>query len=149
VQAGGWTGRSTRFGLLAVLTLFTFAGFTFAGCGGGSGNAAAPAARPSTSATLQIVAPGPNQRTGAAVDVALRLDGAHLAPAGQVGGILRPDQGHIHLSVDGQLVAMPGRLDARLPVLTAGSHTLEAEFVASDHLPFSNRVVAAVTFAVR
>ena len=44
---------------------------------------------------------------------------------------------------------MPLRLVDRLPVLTAGAHTLEAEFVASDHLPFANRVVAAVTFDVR
>jgi hypothetical protein len=61
---------------------------------------------------------------------------------------LRPDEGHIHLSLDGQLVAMPSQLTDPLPLLRAGSHTVEAEFVASDHLPFADRVVAAVTFTV-
>jgi len=81
--------------------------------------------------------------------VKLRLERAHVVPATQVGGALRPDAGHIHLSVDGQLVAMPQRLDYSLTGLTPGSHTIEAEFVASDHLPFANRVVAAVTFEAR
>ena len=51
--------------------------------------------------------------------------------------------------VDGTLVAMPLRLTEQLPKLSPGSHTVQAEFVASDHLPFANRVVAAVTFSVR
>jgi hypothetical protein len=115
-------------------------------CGGGSADRAATPDRPSTPATLQIVAPAPNSHTGTRVRVSLALAGAHLAPAAQVGGILRPDEGHIHLLLDGQLVAMPSQLIDPLPLLRAGSHTVEAEFVASDHLPFANRVVAAVTF---
>jgi len=79
----------------------------------------------------------------------MRLAHAHLVAPTQIGGKLSPDRGHIHLSVDGQLVAMPLRLDERLPTLSPGPHTVEAEFVASDHLPFANRVVAAVTFSVR
>lgn len=71
-----------------------------------------------------------------------------MVPPTQVGGTLRGDRGHIHLSVDGTLVAMPFQLTDRLADLSPGSHTLEAEFVASDHLSFSNRVVAAVTFEV-
>ena len=79
----------------------------------------------------------------------MRLENAHLVPPTQVGGQLSGDRGHIHLSIDGQLIAMPLRLDERLPDLPPGPHTVEAEFVASDHLPFANRVVAAVTFRVR
>ena len=37
----------------------------------------------------------------------------------------------------------------KIPNLKPGKHTIQAEFVASDHLPFSNRVVAAVTFEVK
>jgi hypothetical protein len=53
------------------------------------------------------------------------------------------------LSLDGRLIAMPLRLAERLPKLQRGTHTVQAEFVASDHLPFDNRVVAAVTFDTR
>jgi hypothetical protein len=105
--------------------------------------------RPATTATLEITAPAPNADTGTSVEVTMRLTHAHLDAPTQVGGQLHPDRGHIHLSVDGGLVAMPLRLAERLPPLTPGPHTLEAEFVASDHLPFANRVVAAVTFRVR
>lgn len=93
--------------------------------------------------------PEANAITGRDVDVKMHLTDAHLVPPTQVGGELRGDQGHVHLLLDGQLIAMPYQLDDRLPVLSPGSHTVEAEFVASDHLPFSNRVVAAVTFEVR
>jgi hypothetical protein len=119
------------------------------GTTGGAGVPTTTAPRPTTHATLQIVSPAPNERTGGDIQVAMRLDGAHLAPATQTGGAIRPDEGHIHLSVDGQLVAMPLRLAERLPRLPPGSHTVQAEFVASDHEPFENRVVAAVTFDVR
>jgi hypothetical protein len=32
--------------------------------------------------------------------------------------------------------------------LTPGPHTLQSEFVANDHQPFGNRVIAAVLFKV-
>ena len=79
----------------------------------------------------------------------MTLSGARLSPRTQTGGPLRPDRGHIHVLVDGNLVSMPVQLRDRLPILTPGVHTVQAEFVASDHLPFANRVVAAVTFDVR
>jgi len=98
---------------------------------------------------MQIVAPAPNQTTGSSVDLVVQLVGAHLVPPTQVGGSLRPDEGHVHVSVDGQLVAMPLTLTYPVSNLAAGSHTIETEFVAADHLPFANRVVAAVTFQVQ
>jgi hypothetical protein len=107
------------------------------------------APRPSTHATLAISSPAPNAVTGRRVDVVMRLAHARLVPPTQVGGTLYGDRGHIHVSVDGQLVAMPLVLDDPLPALSPGVHTVEVEFVASDHLPFENRVVAAVTFRVR
>jgi hypothetical protein len=79
----------------------------------------------------------------------MTLERAHLVPPTQVGGRLFSDRGHIHVLVDGQLVAMPLELTDPLPTLSPGVHTVEAEFVASDHLPFANRVVAAVTFRVK
>jgi hypothetical protein len=151
-----WPRLTRPFGL-RVLGCSAFAAVMFAtGCSagtkaatGGSAATTSNAPRPKTSATLQIVSPAPNDRTGPDVQVTMRLGGAHLAPASQTGGAVRPDEGHLHLSLDGALIAMPLRLAERLPRLRAGSHTVEAEFVASDHMPFDNRVVAAVSFDVR
>lgn len=149
-RRAGFRARFT-FGL-ALCTVALVA----AGCSSGTTattSGAAPTStstpRPSTNATLEILSPSPNARTGPEVRVIMRLDNAHLAPATQTGGAVRPDEGHIHLSVDGQLVAMPLRLAEPLPPLRPGPHTVQAEFVATDHLPFDNRVVAAVTFDVR
>jgi hypothetical protein len=135
--------------IVPAIVLCALGVFAATGCSSSSSRGDAPSARPTTSATLQIVSPAPNERTGTTVDVRLRLDDARVVPSTQVGGKIRPDQGHIHLLLDGQLVAMPSRLIDRLPRLTPGSHTVQAEFVATDHLPFANRVVAAVTFRAR
>ncbi|MGZ4798969.1 MAG: hypothetical protein ACXVL8_06035, partial [Acidimicrobiia bacterium] len=102
-----------------------------------------------TTATLQIIAPEPNAVTGTDVDLRLRLRNAEIVPAAQVGGKIRPDRGHIHVSVDGQVTQMYYGAHQTVPNLTPGSHTIQAEFVASDHAPFANRVVAAVTFVVQ
>jgi hypothetical protein len=123
-----------------------------AACGSTAASQSSPAPappRPSTHATLAISSPAPNAVTGPDVRVVMRLDGGHLVPPSQVGGRLFPDRGHIHVSVDGVLVAMPLQLVDPLPALSRGTHTVEVEFVASDHLPFENRVVAAVTFRVK
>ncbi len=61
---------------------------------------------------------------------------------------IRPDEGHIHLSVDGALVSMTyGTVQVvGIEELDPGEHTLDAEFVAADHLPFDPPVIASVTF---
>jgi len=58
-----------------------------------------------------------------------------------------PNQGHIHLYLDGSIVAMTG-LQTSLSV-SPGRHTLRAEFVASDHGPFRPPVLTEVTFEVQ
>jgi hypothetical protein len=107
------------------------------------------AGRPHSDATLRITTPAPLSTTGRTVNLMMQLDGGHLVPASQTGGVLRGDEGHIHVSLDGNLIAMPVRSSLRIPGLARGHHTIEAEFVASDHLAFANHVVAAVTFNVR
>jgi hypothetical protein len=141
--------RSARDGVLLRITL-ACVGFALvaAGCGR-SAASPAPSTRPTTNASLQIASPGPNEVMGRRVEVDLTLSRAQLAPIAQTGGRLRPDRGHIHISVDGKLVAMRVQLRDQLPILRPGTHTVQAEFVATDHLPFANRVVAAVTFDVR
>ena len=116
--------------------------------GGTSCAGSTSAARPSTPATLQILAPGPNATTGQDVDVRVRLRHARLVPTGQIGGTVRPREGHLHFTVDGRTVAMTNQLTEPLRGLSSGDHTVQVEFVAADHLPFANHVVAAVSFRV-
>ncbi|MFN8234031.1 MAG: copper resistance protein CopC [Actinomycetota bacterium] len=53
---------------------------------------------------------------------------------------LSPDSGHVHLSVDGEVVSMTYGLVQVVDVRgLAGEHTLEAEFVAADRGPFDAR----------
>ncbi|MDQ1396196.1 MAG: hypothetical protein QOG64_1455 [Acidimicrobiaceae bacterium] len=148
---------SRRTVVAAVLLAVTM---TAAGCGAsgsGSGSATAstsakPAAsgdRPATTARLQIVAPTPNQVTGADVTLQMNIIGGEVVPPTQVSGPLRGDQGHIHVSVDGQLVSMNYGTTAPLTNLKPGMHGVQAEYVAIDHEPFRNRVIAAVLFQVQ
>jgi hypothetical protein len=117
------------------------------GCGGGeSSGSSGGAARPTTPARLQILAPTPNEVTGPNITVKLALTDAKVVP--QTTGPLRPDEGHIHVSLDGQLVSMAYGTEQDLPNLASGPHALQAEFVATDHAPFAQPVVAAVLFTV-
>lgn len=117
-----------------------------AACGGSS-----PAAsrRPTTAAKLVILAPTPNQVTGPDVTLQFEVDGGTVLPPAQATGPLRGDQGHIHVSVDGKLVQMAYSTHAELTNLAPGPHSVSAAWVATDHLPFANRVTAAVLFTVQ
>jgi hypothetical protein len=120
-----------------------------AGCSGSSSGSSgsSAAAWPTTTARLQIVSPTPNQTTPPNTTLTLNLIGARIVPAAT--GPLRPDEGHIHVSVDGKLVSMAYGTTQDLTGLAAGPHTVQAEFVATDHAPFKNRVIAAVLFQVQ
>ena len=124
-------------------------GALVAGCGGSSAANGGNSGRPSTSARLQIVEPTANAKTGPDVVLKLQLTGAQIAPPEQVKGKLTGNRGHVHVSVDGTVVSMNYGLQAPLPHLAPGQHTVQAEFVAIDHASFRNRVVTAVLFDVQ
>jgi hypothetical protein len=109
----------------------------------------APAsARPSSSAHVRILSPLPGQAfrgDPARVPVRLQLTGGRVVRFTSTN--LRPDEGHIHLFVDGRLVSMSYGLSAGVWV-SPGNHTVLAAFVAVDHAPFLPPVQAAVMFRV-
>lgn len=103
--------------------------------------------RPVTTARLAIESPTANETTGPDVPVRLNLIGGTIVP--QTSTRLSPTEGHVHLYVDGKLVSMTYTLSDDLKGLSPGPHSLRAEFVAADHAPFKNPVVAAVLFQVQ
>ena len=108
-----------------------------AGCGGGP-SPSPSAVRPSSPAKVAILSPTAGATVhGATVHIVLSLTGARIVK--QTTTNIRPDEGHVHLYVDGVLVSMNYGLEQDLP-LQPGTFVLKAEFVASDHAPFNPRV---------
>jgi hypothetical protein len=151
-----------------LLALGWIAALALAGCGSasapgpaspaasGASGSASPAAsgsttnekRPSSTAQLSIISPTPNESvSGPTVHIVISLTGAKIVAATTTN--VRPDEGHIHLYVDNNLVSMNYATTADLPAVP-GTHVLRAEFVASDHVPFNPRVVTSnVIFTVK
>jgi hypothetical protein len=127
---------------LWLLALFSVVALT--ACGGGS---AATTPRPHTDAKLLILSPTPNEVTGPNVPARFEVQGATVSPPQK--NNLVPNEGHIHVSLDGRLVVMAYGTSTELTDLSPGLHTLQAEFVANDHLPFANRVISVVLFTVK
>ncbi len=124
---------------------------TACGGGGASGDDAGPAtsavARPASTATLSIVEPA-NEATVAPGLLTVKLDLQGGAIVTEATRNLEPDEGHIHLTLDGKLVSMAYGLEQ--PIEAApGTHYLVAEYVAGDHAPFQPRVTATRAFVVR
>ena len=131
-----------------------------AACGGASASPAptpsaeqaspdgSAAARPASPAVVTIVSPTSGaDLAGPTVHVIVSVAGARVVQ--QTSTNLRPDEGHVHLYVDNTLVYMQYTLQQDLQV-PPGTHVLRAEFVASDHAPFSPRVVSPnVLFTVK
>jgi hypothetical protein len=94
--------------------------------------------RPSSPATVAVLEPEQGSSvSGATIHVVLELIGGTIVP--ETTKTLRPDEGHVHLYVDNQLVSMNYGLEQDVPV-TVGTHAIKAEFVAADHAPFNPRV---------
>lgn len=121
--------------------------FTACGSGGDAKSSSTANSRPSTPARIQIISLTPNEVTGPDVTVQVNLIGAHeVQPSA---GAIRPDEGHIHVSIDGNVVAMAYSTTQGLKGVASGPHSVQVDFVAIDHLPFRNRVTAAVLFTVK
>jgi hypothetical protein len=135
------------------------AALVLAGCSSGgsssSGGSGQPSAttsgaapdRPSSTGKLSIEAPRNGQTvSGSNLTLKLGLEGARIVQATTTR--IQPDQGHVHVMLDGKLISMNYKLSEKLPKLTAGTHLIQVEFVAFDHLPFDPRVLAQAAFQV-
>lgn len=108
------------------------------------GKSAPTNARPASTAVITIVAPTPGEVVPlSGVVVKINLTGAFIVPAGT--RKIRPDEGHVHLRVDGKTITLFGSLMVPTGPLTPGPHLIEVEFAASDHGPFNPRVIERVT----
>ena len=120
-------------------------------CGGGgggstSGSGANTGPRPASTAKLDIVEPAAGASIpGGSVTVRLSLEGARIVQASTKE--IKPDEGHVHLTVDDKLQSMTFGLEDTIQA-SPGTHLLLAEFVAGDHAPFNPRVIATRTFVV-
>jgi hypothetical protein len=117
-------------------------------CGSDGSTTSSPAVRPASTAELSITSPKDGATIdGSTVDLVVKLTGAKLVAATTTD--LRPDEGHLHVSLDDRLLTMTSGTSYQIPDVPPGQHLLKVEFVANDHAPFDPRVIAAVTFTVK
>jgi hypothetical protein len=111
-------------------------------------SASAIGPRPASPATVTILEPKNGATVSAdAATLRVSLTGATLTDV--TSQTIAPDEGHLHVSVDGELISMTAGLTQAMPGLDGGRHTMRVEFVAADHLPFDPRVVTQGFFEVR
>jgi hypothetical protein len=132
-------------------TLIAFALLASA-CGSGGSAPTTPSApsssRPSSTAMLSILSPkNGSVVAGPTVHLELALEGAHIVK--QTSTDLSPDEGHVHVLLDGSLISMNYRLGDEIPDVAPGPHRIDVEFVATDHAPFDPRVTAVTSFQVK
>ena len=141
--------RSRTRSIGCALAIVALAGVS---CGGGgaapSSPAAAPSARPSTPAKISILSPKNGQVFhSSTIPLKLSLKGAKIVQPTTTN--ISPTKGHVHVSLDGQIVSMSFNLHEPITKVAPGTHLLRVEFVASDHLPWDPRVFDNVTFEVK
>ena len=145
--------RNRRVFLAVVIASALSAG----ACGSGNDSSSSPSSsatptvsadRPASPAKLTIVSPTNGQVVnGTTVEMKVSLKDAKIVPA--TTSDIVPDEGHLHVILDDQLISMTGDTTQSLANLTPGQHLLKVEFVASDHAPFDPRVIAVVAFEVQ
>jgi hypothetical protein len=109
---------------------------------------AQPATRPSSTARLSLISPTQGEVfTTSTIPVKVSLQDAKIVATTSTN--LTPNEGHLHLYLDNQIVSMNYQADTVLHDVKPGQHLLKVEFVATDHAPFEPRVIVQVTFEVK
>jgi hypothetical protein len=137
----------SRIGSLAASTLVVVV--VAGSCSSGTSTTGSPSTvRPSSTAVLSITSPKDGATIhGSTVDLVVKLTGATLVNTTSTD--LQPDEGHLHVTLDDQLLTMTSGTSYPIPDVPPGQHLLKVEFVANDHAPFDPRVIAAVSFTVK
>lgn len=96
--------------------------------------------RPATTARLEVLAPPDGASFFGRVPVRVRVAGGRLAPSAALAN--QPNEGHLHIAVDGQVTSMVGteNQDVAVPL---GEHRITVEFVANDHVAFCPTVTVS------
>jgi hypothetical protein len=135
------------------MTMLVALAMIAAGCGprtsGPRDGVSQPTAGPRmrSTASLAINEPSPGARVGVGkVRVRLTLTGGRVIP--DTSTRLAPDEGHIHLLLDGKVISMTYGIEQEITV-AQGPHVLQGEFVANDHFSFEPRVITTVTFVAQ
>jgi hypothetical protein len=125
------------------------------GCGSGATDTPAPTGataiasqRPSSTAKLSIISPSTGDILPAG-DITLRVKLTGATIVAITSTKLEPDQGHLHVILDDQLISMTSGTTTTLSNVGPGTYLLKVEFVANDHAPFDPRVIAATSFTVK
>jgi hypothetical protein len=136
--------RSVVASLALAMTL-ALAACTSGGASPTSPTSPPPSPRPSTTAKLAIIAPTNSEVIkGTTVHLLVSLEDAKIVPLGST--TLVPNEGHLHVILDGTLVTMTAALDTPIYNVPTGRHLITVEFVANDHAPFDPRVITGVAF---
>lgn len=143
-----------RFGARFLAPTLVALALATAACGGGSDappSSASPTfsgARPTSTGSVTIASPTNGEVVqGSTVDLKVDLKGAEIVPVTSTD--LTPNEGHLHVILDDQLVSMTTGTDLTIPDVAPGHHVIRVEFVATDHGPFDPRVIAVVSFQVK
>jgi hypothetical protein len=121
-----------------------------ASCGGGGsgGPSTTPSVRPSSPATISVVEPKNGAVVhGSTVHLLVAIKGARIVRPTSTHIV--PTQGHVHVYLDARLISMNYGLTQTIRGVKPGTHELQVEFVASDHLPWNPRIRQAVSFTVK
>lgn len=105
-------------------------------------------ARISSTGSIQIISPKPGELVqGPDVKVRVKLTGAKLIKSNVAE--VRPDIGHMHVSLGGETLTLLAGLSYTIKDLKPGQYIVTAEFVTGNHAPFSPRVLQTVGFRVK
>ena len=142
-----WNRKIAAFVVFAIMAV----GCSSGSSGGPTTSSPTPTVnpnRPASTAKLSILSPKNGQVVhGTTLEMKVMLVDAKIVPASTTNIV--PNEGHLHVILDDQLISMTGDTQQLLANLTPGQHLLKVEFVASDHAPFDPRVIAAVAFEVK
>ena len=136
--------------------VLAFAIMALSACGGAAASTSTPVggytpatlSRPASPVQITLVSPTSGEVVhGSSVHVVVSITGGTVTPVYSTH--ISPKVGHVHLFMNSQLVYMSYALQQDLPVNPGAEYAMYAEWVASDHFPFSPRdVTAKVYFSV-